>query len=84
MSKVETSKFLYELLKNGIYFIKTLSMTVDRFYFGSAVLGQNEKVCKNECKRIKVRLPVWENDSNLCCSAVVFQWFFTDGFSRLQ
>ncbi len=33
MSKVETSKFLYELLKNGIYFIKTMSMTVDRFYF---------------------------------------------------
>ena len=46
MSKVETSKFLYELLKNGIYFIKTMSMTVGRFYFGSAVLGQNEKVWK--------------------------------------
>jgi hypothetical protein len=46
MSKVGTSKFLYKLLKNGIYFIKTLSMMVGCFYFGSAVLGQNEKVCK--------------------------------------
>ena len=73
MSKVETSKFLYKLLKNGIYFIKTLSMTVDRFYFDSAVLGQNEKVCKNECKRINVRLPIRENDGSICCSLVGFQ-----------
>ena len=73
MSKVETSKFLYELLKIGIYFIKALSMMVNRFYSGSAVLGQNEKVCKNECKRIKVRLPIREDDSNLCCSPVGFQ-----------
>ena len=84
MSKVETSKFLYKLLKNGIYFIKTMSMTVGCFYFGSAVLGQNEKVCKNESKRIKVRLPIRENDSNLCCSPVVFQRFFTVGISRLR
>ena len=72
MSKVETSKFLYELLKNGIYFIKTLSMTVDRFYFGSAVLGQNEKVCKNECKTINVRNPHWEDGSNIRCIFVGF------------
>ena len=84
MSKAETSKFLYELLESGIYFIKALSMTVDCFYFDSTVLGQNEKVCKNECKRIKVRLPIRENDSNLCCSPVGFQWFFTVGISRFQ
>ena len=59
-------------------------MMVSRFYFSSAVLGQNEKVCKNECKRIKVRLPIRENDSSLCCGPVGFQRFFTVGISRLQ
>ena len=84
MSKVETSKFLYELFKIGIYFIKALSMMVNCFYSGSTVLGQNEKVCKNECKRINVRFPIRENDSSFCCGLVGFQQFFTVGFSRFQ
>ena len=48
-------------------------MMVDRFYFDSTVLGQNEKVCKNECKRTKVSLPYGEDDSNIRCSSVGFQ-----------